>query len=156
MHCDPPLQFPIVAHSLFSRGGKSPHVLHSSRTDNCVKRETLVKVEVLIHILYLSKSQKVQALKCTQSIKVKNGPLRDISTGCFCAKLTETQLFTFVLASLGFVLFHILCHFHLVSVLVHVLRPFCLVISFCHQTPGQEVNKLTQQNILIMESYWDT
>ena len=37
------------------------------------------KVEELIQ-LYCSKSEKVQALKCTQSIKVKIFPLRDIST----------------------------------------------------------------------------
>ena len=39
------------------------------------------------HILQLSRIDKVQALKYTQSI-----PLKDISTGHFCAKLTEPQI----------------------------------------------------------------
>ena len=52
------------------KGGKSTHILYSSRrTETCV----------LIQILYLSKSENIQALKCTQSIKIKS-PLRDIST----------------------------------------------------------------------------
>ena len=40
-----------------------------------VYKKTLVKV-ILIQLLYLCKSGKVQTLKCTRSIKVKNSPLR--------------------------------------------------------------------------------
>ncbi len=38
-----------------------------------------VKVEVLTQHLYSSQSNRVQAVKCTQSIKVKSFPLKDIS-----------------------------------------------------------------------------
>ena len=49
-------------------------------------KTNLVKVEVLIQLLYSSKSEKVlskyKGKKCSS-------PLKDISTSCFCAKLTE-------------------------------------------------------------------
>ena len=44
-------------------------------------KKTLVKV--LFQLLYSSNSEKVQALKCTQSIKVKSRPLKDISFSLF-------------------------------------------------------------------------
>ncbi len=55
-------------------GGKSTHILYlSGSTDTCAKK-TLVKVEVLTQLLYSNKSDKVQVLKCVQSIKVKSAP----------------------------------------------------------------------------------
>ena len=54
------------------QGGKSPHSLHSRRnTETCVKN----KVKVLIQLFYSSKSEKVQALKSTQSINSFPNPL---------------------------------------------------------------------------------
>lgn len=61
------------------------HKYMSRRTDT-------QKVEALIQLLSSGMSKKVQNLKCTQSIKVKSIPLKDISTGCFCAKLTEHRI----------------------------------------------------------------
>ncbi len=52
----------------------------------------MVKVKVLTQILYPSKSDKVHVLKCTQSIKGKSFPLKNISIGHFCAKLTEPHV----------------------------------------------------------------
>ena len=44
--------------------------------------------DTLIQLIYSSKSEKVQALKCAQNIKVKvKSSLLNISTGYFCAKL---------------------------------------------------------------------
>ncbi len=50
-------------------GGKSTHVLY-------ISRRTDTYVEILIQLLYSSKSNKVQVVKCTQSIKVKSFPLK--------------------------------------------------------------------------------
>ena len=50
-----------------------------------------MKVEMLLSV-ELSKSEKVQPLKLTQSIKVKSRPLKNISTRC--ANSTEPHLFT--------------------------------------------------------------
>ena len=61
------------------------HKLYSSRsTDSSL---------LYFQLLYLSQSGKVQALKRSQSIKVKSSPRTpDISSGCFCAKLTEPHV----------------------------------------------------------------
>lgn len=65
--------------SHFARGGRDTHILYSSRsTDTCVKKG-LVKVEVLIQLLYSSKSTKVQSLKYTKRFKVNSTPLKDLS-----------------------------------------------------------------------------
>lgn len=80
--------------SLTGRGGKRTHILHSSRwTDTVVKMKKKKKkmVKILIQLPYSSRSYKVQALNCTQSIKVQSLPLKDISSGHSCAKLTEPQ-----------------------------------------------------------------
>lgn len=47
-----------------------------------------LKAEILIQLLYSSKGKRVQALKCTHSIKVKTPSLKEISAS-FCAKLPE-------------------------------------------------------------------
>ncbi len=72
----------------------------SRSTDTCVRKRLKVKVDVVTQLRFSSKSNKVQVLKCTQSIKVKNIPLKDISTSHFCAKLTELHV---ILESVGFV-----------------------------------------------------
>ena len=67
---------------------KSPRILYTSRrTDTRVNK---VKVQVLIQRLYSSKSEKDQALECTQ--RKKRVPLKDISFGHFCAKLTDAHV----------------------------------------------------------------
>lgn len=54
---------------MVGRGGKSTHILYSGRcTDTCVNKD--------LNIFYSGKSKKIQALKCTQSIKVKSFPLK--------------------------------------------------------------------------------
>ena len=53
----------VIEHGCVKRNGGT-HIVYSS-TDTCVKR-SLVKVEVLTQLLYSSKSNEVQALKCTQ------------------------------------------------------------------------------------------
>lgn len=57
--------------SLKTEMAKSPHVLSSSRrTDTCVNI-SLVKLEILIQLIYSWKRNKLQALKCSHSVKVK-------------------------------------------------------------------------------------
>ena len=52
-----------------------------------------VQTEVLFQLLYSSESNKVQALKCSQSIKVKSLLLKNISTvSCFLSKLTGAHV----------------------------------------------------------------
>lgn len=89
----------------WARGGWSPHALCWSRTtDTCAKKNkrTLVKAEVLIQLVHCSQSEKVQALKWTQSMKVKS----------FCAKTAERHLFsTTVSSSVVLVLLRLFCHF---------------------------------------------
>ena len=45
--------------------------------DTCVKKNTLVKVDEGIQLLYSGKSKKVQVSNDPQRIKVKRIPLRD-------------------------------------------------------------------------------
>lgn len=53
------------------------------------RRTDTQKVEAMLQLLSSGMSKKVQNLKCTQSIKVKSIPLKDITTSHVCAKLTE-------------------------------------------------------------------
>ncbi len=65
--------------AIWCRGGKSTHIFFLSRsTDTCVQKR-LVKVELPTQRLHSSQINKVQVVKCTQSIKVKSFPLKDIS-----------------------------------------------------------------------------
>lgn len=48
----------------------------SRRTDTSVLKNTPVKVEVPIRLLYSSKSEKLQTLKCTLGKKVNVAPRR--------------------------------------------------------------------------------
>ena len=88
-----------------------------------------VHVEILIQLLCSSKGEKLQVLKCTQSIKVKSHPLKEISASCFCAKKTEPHLFSTVESppSVCFILSCLSCHFLSCYVLLHLLL---LVMSF--------------------------
>ncbi len=60
---------------LLDRGGKSAQI----KVQILVLKKRLVKVRVLTQLLHSSQSNKVQVVKCTQSIKVKSFPLKDIS-----------------------------------------------------------------------------
>ena len=64
--------------SIPARGGKSPHVLYSSRSVDTYAKKRL-KVELLIKPFIANKSNKVQAIKCSQSIAVESFPLKDLS-----------------------------------------------------------------------------
>ncbi len=55
------------------------HIHYVSRNTDACGKKTLAKAEVLTQLIYSSQSKKVQALKCTHSIKVKSFPLKDIS-----------------------------------------------------------------------------
>ena len=69
------------------------------------KKNTLVKVEVLIKRLYSSKNEKVQALKCSQIMKVTSSLLED----------TEPHLFFGVVFRVVTSFFVLLHHFSLVT-----------------------------------------
>lgn len=73
----------IKSYHLISRGGKS--------TDYSSRRADIL-IKVLIQLLCSSKSNEVQALNCTQSIKVNSISLKDFALGHFCAKLTEPNI----------------------------------------------------------------
>ena len=79
----------------------------------------------MTELVYSSKSEKVQALKRTKSIKVKS-----LSTGCFCAKITEPFLH-------GRVYLSVLCLVTSCYVFISFLSYLCLATSFtllssCH------------------------
>ncbi len=58
---------------MIHRGGKNTHILYSSiSTDTCFLKQTFVKEEALIQLLYLSKINKIQGQKCSLSIEVKS------------------------------------------------------------------------------------
>ena len=70
----------------------------------------------------LSESEKVQLLKCTESIKVKSRPLKDISIGYFCPNLTFSPWSTLSLLLFYYILYVVF------SVLVFFI--ICLYIFF--------------------------
>ena len=91
--------------SHFARGGRDTHILYSSRsTDTCVKKG-LVKVEVLILLLYSSKSTKVQSLKYTKRFKVNSTPLKDLckTKWSLCNSTIIQRLLHLKVESVGFV-----------------------------------------------------
>lgn len=54
----------------------------------CFKKNNLVKTDELEQFIYLSKSENVQTVKLTQSMKVKSSSMKENSTIDFYAKVT--------------------------------------------------------------------